>query len=72
MKIGVVINHMQDQASGVTLRYPEMRALAQRAEAGGGVRVEPDRGEVSSLEGLLGLDARARRVAIELLAECRP
>lgn len=35
MKIGVVINHMQDQASGVTLRYPEMRALAQRAEAGG-------------------------------------
>jgi len=35
MKIGVVINHMQDQTSGVTLRYPEMRALAQRAEAGG-------------------------------------
>ncbi len=44
----------------------------QRVNAGAVDRVAPDRGEVSSLEGLLSLDARARRVAIELLAECRP
>jgi probable F420-dependent oxidoreductase len=35
MKIGVVINHTQNPASGVTLRYTEMRSVAQAAEAGG-------------------------------------
>lgn len=35
MKIGVVINLMENPASGVTPRYPELRNLAQAAEAGG-------------------------------------
>jgi len=43
-----------------------------RVNAGAVQRVSPDGGEVSSLEGLLALDARARRVALELLAESGP
>ena len=35
MKIGVVINHMQDSTTGVTPSYAEMRQMAQTAEAGG-------------------------------------
>jgi probable F420-dependent oxidoreductase len=35
MKIGVVINHMEDSKSGNTPSYSEMRELALEAEAGG-------------------------------------
>lgn len=35
MKIGIVINHMEDPATGEALRYPAMRSLAQAAESGG-------------------------------------
>ncbi len=35
MKIGVVINHVQDSDSGVTPAYTEIREMAQAAETGG-------------------------------------
>src|SRR5215212_8520888 len=35
MKIGVVINHIQNAASGVAPLYTEIRNIAQAAEAGG-------------------------------------
>jgi len=35
MKIGVVINHTENTESGEALSYPELREMAQTAEAGG-------------------------------------
>jgi hypothetical protein len=35
MKIGLVINHMENADTGATPSYSEIRTIAQTAEAGG-------------------------------------